>query len=286
MNIKKWLVFAGAAAVITVVSALAVQADTSPLAVTCNGVATGATVAWTASPTGGNTSGTYTLAWSGANVSGTSTVTTATYTASGTYLAMIQVTDASSSVATSTCSAVVTIPPAVVTTPTSTPPIPRVNPPSLLIGSNGSFLARGMTVTSVASGSFQGTVWGITYTVNWSENFFPEFFFRKGNIASSTTNPINQVQVGDEVGVSGFVTTANPMVVNANVVRDYSITMPRPGLHRGNEDSPFYNGEGNGDTNSSGASASASAGFSTHLQDLLNQLHNLQDLFNKGRGNH
>jgi hypothetical protein len=181
-------------------------------------------------------------------------------------------------------------------TPTSTPPLPRVNPPSLSIGANGSFLARGMTVTSVASGSFQATVWGITYTVDWTGGAAPEFIFRKGNDAPTVTDPTTQLQVGDEVGVSGSVTTANPMVVNANIVRDYSIIMLRPGLRRGQPSSPFYNGVGNGGGNGNGdsqgqgegdgvsAGASTSAAFSTQLTNLLNQLHDLQNLA-KGNGN-
>ena len=277
------------AAGIAAISILAAQADTSALAVTCAANVSNNIVTWTATPSGGNAP--YTLLWSGdSSVAGsTSTSMSVTYSMNGAYHAMIQVTDASSTVVTSTCAATVTSN----TTPTVTPPLPRVNQPALSIGVNGSFLARGMTVTSVASGSFQGTVWGITYTVNWSGNVPPEFFFRKGNKATSTTNPVDQLAVGDEVGVSGSVSTSNPLVVNTNVVRDYSITTASlPGLRRGQPSSPFYNGQGNGGGNgngngegeNAGVSASATVDAQSHINDLINQLHNLQDLF-KG-GNH
>ena len=149
-------------------------------------------------------------------------------------------------------------------TPTSTP---RVNPPLLSVGENGGFLARGMTVTSVASGSFQAQVWGITYTVNWSGNLnnLFEFWFRY-NKANATSTPSMQLNVGDEVGVAGKVSTSSPLVVNASVVRDYSITMPRL-VHTDN--GKGNGGENYGDTRS-------------RLNDLLKQLKGLQDLF-RGR---
>lgn len=379
MNKIKSAFLVGSVLAIVAVSAFAVQAAT-PLTVSCGSSIVGNVVTWTASTNGGNAP--IALLWSGdASVAGsTSTLMNVTYGTNATYNAMIQATDASSTMVTSTCSATVTanttptptstvdvvlavnntadgvalpssftvsvngaaaspssfagsgtsmavtvnagqsfsiVPSALMNysetysgtcsgsltsgavascmvtetyvpstvTPTSTPPLPRVNPPSLSIGANGSFLARGMTVTSVASGSFQATVWGITYTVDWSGGFTPEFIFRKGNDAPTATSPTDQLQVGDEVGVSGFVNTANPMVVNANVVRDYSITMLRPGLRRGQPSSPFYNGVGNGGGN---VNASTSVDFSARLNDLLNQLHGLQNLFKEnsnGNGN-
>jgi hypothetical protein len=150
--------------------------------------------------------------------------------------------------ATASCTITETYVAPTVTTPTPTSTLPRVNQPSLSIGTNGAFTAQGMTVTSVASGSFQGTVWGITYTVNWSGNLFPQFYFRGGNSASSTTNPVTQLAVGDEVSVTGLITTSNPLVVTAKTVRDYSITMPRPGKHIGPPSKPTstsYNDNGN-----------------------------------------
>lgn len=151
------------------------------------------------------------------------------------------------------------VPPA--TTPQ--PPAPRVNQPSLSIGPNGAFLARGMTVTSVGTNSFQASVWGITYTVNWSGTLSAygpfEFWFRY-NKANSTSTPTQQLAVGDEVGVSGKVASGTPLVVNANIVRDYGITVPRP-VHTDNGNAENAQGR---------------------LNDLMNQLKGLQDLF-RGR---
>lgn len=390
MSKTKLAVFAVVASAVAAISVLAVQADTTPLVVTCAGAVSNNQITWTASPSGGNAP--YALAWSGdTSVTGsTSTSILATYGTNGTYTAMIQATDASSTIATSTCQATVTsnvvvpatstlnvyvgvnntaggsatpasftvtvsgngatpgtfagsntgttvvlnasstfsvgassvanytmtesgncsgtlvasststctvtetfVAPVTPPTPTSTPPAPRVNPPSLSIGPNGNFLGRGMTVTSVASGSFQASVWGITYTINWSGNLFPEFYFRGGNSAGTATNPTQQVAVGDEVGVSGEVTSGNPMVVTANVVRDYSITMPRPMPvghgggksylpdygNKGNGNSQGGNGNGNGNGNGSTTSFSD---FSSRISALLNQLHGLQNLFNHG----
>jgi hypothetical protein len=393
MNKTKLAIFAGAAIAVAAISVLAVQAAPAPLAATCGSNVSGNVVTWTASATGGNTSTAYAFLWSGdASVAGsTSTSMMKTYTTNGTYNAMIQATDASSTMATSTCSATVTanvvpvatstlnvfvvannaaggaatssnftgmvsgaaampssfagnvagtavvvnagtaytvsassltnymasetgnctgpiaagasaictvtetfVPPTV--TPPVQPPLPRVNQPMLSIGGNGEFLARGMIVTSIASGSFQGQVWGVTYTVNWSGGAFPEFYLRKGNKVSAVTNPADQIAAGDEVGVAGFITTATPMTVNADVVRDYSITtvLP-PGLRRGQPESPFYNGKGNGGgsgngngegDNGQGASTtvSSSVNVQSHVNDLLNQLKNLENLF-KGHGN-
>jgi uncharacterized repeat protein (TIGR01451 family) len=118
------------------------------------------------------------------------------------------------------------------TTPTSTLPTPTstrpavVIPQVLSINPNGNFLARGMVVTSIASGSFQGQIWGITYTVNWNDRL-PQFIFRTG-VSAMSTNPSEQLAVGDVLGVSGHVSEQAPLTVNAMVVRDYSISGFRP----------------------------------------------------------
>ncbi len=405
-GIKAYLALAGGLAVagmaVVAVSALA-HADTTP-SVSCAGAVSGNQVTWTATSTGGNAP--YAYLWSGASIASgtTSTPVTVTYGANGTYTADIQVTDASSSVATSSCSAAVAYYPTATTgtldlytmvnnsaggtaipadftvsvngananpgssvgsasgtavtvaantaysigvsslanytasmsgnctgpvaagatasctvtetygAPTTTPPVvpptpplPRVNPPTLSIGPNGQFLARGMTVTSVASGSFQATVWGITYTINWSGSLFPQFYFREGNGGSMTTDPVTQLQVGDEVGVSGRIdATSTPMVVDANVVRDYSIMTFRPGLREGQPGSPFYNGVGNGGENGNGAGLGTSGGngngpslngegsgssanvssLQAQLNNLLSQFRSLENIFNaRGNGN-
>jgi surface antigen len=170
-----------------------------------------------------------------------------------------------------------------VITPTSTTPAPRMIPPMLSVGPNGAFLGRGMTVTSVGTNSFQASVWGVTYTINWSgslngggEGKF-NFFFRHGNSASSTVNPVAQLKVGDEVGVSGKIDAASPLVVTANVVRDYSITMPRMGDQG--------NGTGNGNGNHEGNGSSSD--FHSKIQDLMGKIQGLQGKLkgNNGKGN-
>lgn len=80
-----------------------------------------------------------------------------------------------------------------------------------------------MTVTSLGTDSFQGTVWGVTYTVNWSGSS-PEFYLRYGNNANSAVS--QEISVGDQVGVQGMVTQPLPLTVNAEVVRDYSLLKP------------------------------------------------------------
>lgn len=285
------LKFAGLASLIVggaLVAASFVSADTTSLAVTCAGSVSNNLITWTATTTGGNAP--YTLAWAGNSgvAGGTNTPIVASYSANGTYVANIQATDASSTVATSTCSGTVT---SIVTTPTSTPPVPplpRVHPSSLTINPNGEFLGRGMTVTSVGAGSFQAQVWGITYTVNWSGNFFPEFLLRYGNLTTSTIG--GQLAVGDEVGVSGKVSTSSPLVVNANVVRDYSIAIIRvshdngQGKDSGKGDGEDNSkGEGNGKNNNSSNSGNSDA--QSRLNELLKQLQNLQNLFHSHGGN-
>ena len=378
---------------IVAISAMA-HAATAP-SVSCAGAVSGNQITWTATSTGGNAP--YAYLWSGAGIASgtTSTPVTVSYGANGTYTADIQVTDASSSVATSSCAATVayyqaaaatgtldlytavnngaggTATPAdftlsvngananpassvgnglgtavavdantaysvgvsslanytasmsgnctgpvaagatasctvtetygapIVTPPVPpTPPLPRVNPPTLSIGPRGQFLSRGMTVTSVASGSFQATVWGITYTINWSGSLFPQFYFREGNGGSMTTDPVTQLQVGDEVGVSGRIdATSTPMVVDANVVRDYSIMAFRPGLREGQPSSPSYNGVGNGGEHGNGgglgsgpslntegnASPSNVSALQAQLNNLLSQFRSLETLFSNGQ---
>jgi len=187
------------------------------------------------------------------------------------------------------------VPPSVTTsTPPVTPPHPFVNPPTLQIGANGNFLARGMTVTSVGTNSFQAQVWGITYTVNWSGNLNTlEFWFRY-NRANGSSTPSTQLQVGDEVGVSGTVSSSSPMTVNANVVRDYSITAPRPGRYVGFGQGGFNlfgsstgqqgngNGGGNGNGNQNHGGGSSTSDFQNRLQNLMQQFQGLQQLF-RGR---
>ncbi len=379
----------------TVAFAMFAHAQTAPT-VSCSGAVSGDQIIWTATSTGGVAP--YAFLWSGSGIASgtTSTAVTATYAANGTYTAMIQSTDASSSVATSSCSETVSsypvtstgtlnvyvsvnnnaggsavpanfavsvsgagatpasfggnasgtavtvdasstysvgvstlanysastsgnctgpiaagavgsctvaetyvAPPIVTPTSTPTPPLPRFYQPMFSVGGNGQFLAHGMTVTSVASGSFQGSVWGITYTVVWNGNLFPQFYLRDGNEGGVATNPVTQLKVGDEVGVSGFVSSANPMTVQANVVRDYSIMALRPDNREGQSSSPFYNGIGQGGENGqgNGEAVGANAVFGTpsgttptftelnaRLQELMSQFRNIQNLYQEQHG--
>lgn len=202
--------------------------STTPLSVQCDwSMPQSNVITWNAFPTGGSPP--YTLLWSGDQINGaTGTSVTATYDSTGAVYANVTATDAASSTATAPCSATITSVSGggggtATSTPTTTPP---VNVPNVLnIGANGSFLGRGLMVTSVASGSFQGEIWGITYTVNWNGNL-PRFFFRDDNDGTST-NPSAQLSAGDVVAVAGSVSSSSPMVVTANAVRDYTITSTR-----------------------------------------------------------
>ena len=258
-----------------------VLAQSANLAVSCSGNVANNVVTWVAGPTGGIPP--YGYVWSGTNISGTATSTVVTYNATGTYTATVTVHDTTTSTASATCSATVNSLP--VTTPTSTPTsTPKVMPPMLNINPGGHFMARGMTVTSVASGSFQAQVWGITYTINWSGNVVgkgPEFLFRF-NDANSTSTIANQLKVGDEVGVSGKIDPASPFIVSADVVRDYSIVMARKSDDNDNEHGKDH-GNGNSSSSNNGSSSDEIRG---RLNDLLNQLQGLRNLFNgQGKGN-
>lgn len=164
--------------------------------------------------------------------------------------------------------------------PSSTPPPPKVNQPSLSIGPNGNFTARGMMVTSVASGSFQAQVWGITYTVTWPTDPAPlEFWFRFGR-ANATSTPFNQVAVGDEVGVSGKIASSSSFIVNADVVRDYNLTAPRPVKPHSGKENGNGKGNGNGNGNEGNNNANSNA-IGNRLNELFKQFQNLQNFWNK-----
>lgn len=303
--ISKIKIIAGVAGVALGALALSsmVGAATTPLSVSCAGVVSNNVITWTASTTGGNAP--YALAWSGnANIVGsTSTSVVATYGANATYVANIQATDGSSTVATSTCSGTVT---SIVVTPTSTPPVVTpphqlIMQPSLLINEGGHFLAHGMVVSSIGSSSFQATVWGVTYTINWSGNLSgsdfnadSEFLFRDGQTTTSSIQ--TQLAIGDEVGVSGKIDASAPFVVTANVVRDYSILKARDDSQENESSDNGDNGQrendnqqGNSDHNNgdhgSSSSNSSNVDAQNQLNDLLKQLQGLENLFKSHGGN-
>jgi single-stranded DNA-binding protein len=128
-----------------------------------------------------------------------------------------------------------------------------VKQPTININPEGRILIHGMTVTSVGTNSFQGTVWGINYTVNLlATTAAPMFLFKGGNEASVGTQTAQQLKVGDEVGVSGRITTAVPLVINGEVIRNYSITAPRPNMMGGENNGKQEGNDNNGKTNMMG----------------------------------
>jgi hypothetical protein len=280
MNIKKFAVLVGAGALIATSFAFADNATTTtgaPLAVTCTANVSGNVIAWSALATGGTAP--YHFVWSNDSsvVGNTNQSFTRTYSANGTYMGTVTATDSASSTAISSCSGTVT------SIGTTLPPTihPLVMNPMLSISGNGRFLARGMKVTSVGVGSFQAMVWGITYTVNWTGNINSELWFRF-NKAGATSTISNQLTVGDEVGVSGVVTPDAPLVVKADVVRDYSVITPRLNGNGNEGEGNNHGGVGSTISGILNSGASNSIGDAQgRLNDLLKQLQGLQDLFKK-----
>lgn len=207
---------------LAVISSVAFS-QTASLTASCAGSVSVNTVVWSVTPSGGVSP--YAYLWQGTVFGGaTSTSVTLTYNATGTHQANVKVTDASSTTADAACSATITTLPG--GNATSTPPVVpprRFKEPILNINPAGHFLARGMVIESVASGSFVGKVWGTTWTVNVLNG--PELLFREGKFHKWFD--VSQLKVGDEVGVSGFVDRDNPLTVNAQVVRNYTIVTER-----------------------------------------------------------
>jgi len=268
--------------------------DVSPLEAMCSASVINNSITWSASASGGVTP--YSFLWSGdGNLAGnTSTAVTTSYGSNGTYAATVTVTDASSSVASAHCSAMVNyfVATSPTSTPTSTPPShTTVNlPPTLEIGPNGGFLAHDMIVQSVGTNSFTGTIWGVTYTVNVASTTnggpgrgpFPAiaFFLRGGN--SGGAFDLGQLQVGDQLGVQGSVSTGAPLVVNATVVRDYSITVIRPKPQPEHPMFPSSTNYGNDHGNGNG---STTGDLQNRLNGFLQQLQSLRSLLNGHPGN-
>lgn len=188
----------------------------NPLTASCSGSVSQNAITWSANVSGGVLP--YGYLWSGA-VSGTSSMVAATYNATGTYQASVAVTDSATTTLSASCSATVTSLPQATTT--THLPKPFFKEPMLNINPAGHFLARGMKIKSVASTSFVGEVWGTTWTVNVRE--CPEFLSREGRPFPDKCLGIQQIQVGDEVGVSGVIDRERPLTVNARVIRNYTV---------------------------------------------------------------
>ena len=238
---NKFVPYIGAIlAVATFASTSFIANAASPVVPICVGSVSGTTISWSSTTTGGVSP--YTYLWTGASLTSTSTNTSRTYS-SGTYTAMFTVTDASSTVATTSCSATVASSTPVATT---TPPValpPFFKSPQLIINSGGKFLARGMMVTSVASTSFTGSIYGTTWTINFAPTD-GETVQRDGKSVKITT--LSAIKVGDEVGVSGMLNTSSPLTVDARVVRDYSLSSSILKFRKGEKDDEGDQGEGNG----------------------------------------
>lgn len=155
------------------------------LTASCAGAQSGTSVTWTGQATGGVSP--YTYLWS----NGATALSQSLLATPGTTTLGFQVTDASSTIATSTCTA--TVPAAVV-------PVKRN--PMLHIEANGQFQAKGMIVKSMSTGLFTAEVFGITYTIKSTQS----------------------VTVGNYVDVTGRIQDGAPLTVDARKVKERNAT--------------------------------------------------------------
>ncbi len=253
-----------------------VYAQSVPLSATCSGTPNVNVITWTAAPAGGTTP--YSFQWSGTNVTGTTQTVTATYNSTGTFSAGVTVRDtatstASSSVVVANCSATVTSLPVA----TTTPPIhrrPFFKEPKLEINPAGNILVRGMEVLSVGANSFVGKVWGITFTVDTSAS--PNLVLREGRELGRFD--ITQLQVGDEVSVSGSVSEDQPLLIRARVVRNFSIVIERvkPKENQDNENNQDNEDKRGKEKKSVSSSSTDVQGIRDQLRAILEQIKGLQ----------
>ena len=141
-----------------------------------------------------------------------------------------------------------------------------------------------MVVQSVASTSFTAKVWGITWTINTSG--LPELFLREGH---GIRFGLNQIQVGDEVSVQGRVNADTPLIVQAKVVRNWTIVVERIKPLKvedddDDDDDKFKGGDKEKDKEKKGRSSSSTdvQGIRDQLKAILDQIKDLQGKI-KGR---
>lgn len=173
--------FLVAAFVFTPVSA----AFAATLSASCAGALSGTSVVWTGQATGGVSP--YTYLWS----NGATTLSQSLLATPGTTTLGFQVTDASSTIATTTCTTVV---------PAVTVPVKRNQ--MLHIEANGQFQGKGMIVKTIGTSSFTAEVFGITYTIKSTQS----------------------VTVGNYVEVTGRIQDGTPLTVDARKVKERSAT--------------------------------------------------------------
>jgi hypothetical protein len=271
----------GAVAIAIFGMALSAQA-VNPLVATCSGSVASTTITWNSNVTGGVTP--YTYLWSGADLGGATSSSISHVYGAGLKTAMLSVTDASSTVATTTCAATV----ASVPVGTTTPPVVHLPPvfkkAQLIITGDDNFLARGLIVTSVGTNSFVGTIYGTTWTIITSGD--NDFYLRGGN--GGGRFDISQIKVGDEMGVQGKIVGTTTSMVNAKIVRDYSIAVTRPKERHGDN-------EGNDDRGSWGNTGSSTSqginmddfkkSLEKQMKDLQDRIKDLRDKAGKGHDN-
>ena len=138
-----------------------------------------------------------------------------------------------------------------------------------------------MEVVSVGTNSFVGRVWGTTWTIDTTG--LGEFLLREGRSVHRIID-VSVLQSGDEVGVSGRIDPATPLVVKAQVVRNYSIVLEREIKFKEDRHDDDDDDDKDKDKEKKGRSSNnvEIQGIRDQLRAILEQIKNLQDKI-KGR---